>query len=56
MYIRLLRENLKERDCCEDLGLEVRITLKENIKIILQTVYTREEKCIRQLYYFRIIS
>jgi len=51
MYKRFWRENLKERDCWEDLGLEARITLKENIKIIVQTVYTREEKCTDQLYY-----
>lgn len=44
-------KNLKERDCWEDLGLEATITLKENINIIVQTGFTREEKCFRQLYY-----
>jgi len=51
MHKRFWRENLKERDCWEDLGLQVKITLKENNKITVQMVYTREEKCIRQLYY-----
>jgi len=51
MYKRFCRENLKEKDCWEDLGLKVRITVKEDIKIVVQAVYTREEKRIRQLYY-----
>ena len=34
MYTGFWWENLKERDCCEEVGLEARITLKDNIKIL----------------------